>query len=121
MRLDLVADLRCVVCLDALTCMASRTEGDHVIEEDAEPRHGSLRARKITVKIVGYAHQAVEREGDHIVEWLGAGPEQENQEGNRKNTRKRQYVRQRQHSCCTHSVLALCCGEFDWTRLRARL
>ena len=47
--------------------------GDHDlvgdrIEEHAEPRHRALGAGEIAVEIIGDAHQAVEHEGERVVE-----------------------------------------------------
>ena len=69
--------------------------GDRV-EELAEPRNLPLGARQIAVEIIGDADDAVEDEGDRIIE-RRRPPQQEDQDRHREDPRQRQQVGQRQH------------------------
>ena len=56
----------------------------------------SQRPREIAVEIIGDPDDAVEREGDRIID-RRRPPQQEHQDRHRENSRQREEVRQRQH------------------------
>ena len=57
---------------------------------------GSKPASRITIEIIGDSNEAVEDEGDGVVD-RRRSPEQEYQQWHRKDARKREQIRQRQH------------------------
>ena len=73
------------------------------IEEDAQFRHCPLRPRQIAVEIIGHAHQAVKTEGQRIAGGPARAhlrrPKQRDEQRHRDDTRKREQIGQRQHSC----------------------
>ncbi len=67
------------------------------IEKDAEPRHRPLGPGDIAVEIVGNAHQAVEREGERIIEPARHRPQQERQDRHREDARQGKEIGERKH------------------------
>src|SRR6185437_13309665 len=66
------------------------------IEELADARDASPCPRQISIEIISDGDDAVEDEGDRIIDRRGL-PQQEDEQRDRQDPRKRQQVRQRQH------------------------